>query len=413
MNREMMRLEGLRIKCAVLTLAMLLAFPLTGCWDIKYLDELSIINAIGMDASEDGQLQVTVQVVNPTEVSRGGGKGGGGGASPVTTFSEKGKLVSEAIRKISNKTSRRLYFSHNQILVIGEELARKGIGNLFEYIERDPEIRTDFYVLIAKGAKASDVMKIATPVEKIPGTELHDSIENVERSLGTSYGVSIEDIIEDISSEKIEIATGSVEIAGDEEGGYSKKNVENIQPKANLKLNGIAVFKDNKLIDFFNLKQSRGAALVLDKIANTIINIPCSKQGNIAVEVIHSTTTVKAEFHGGRPSILIKIKQEANIDEAICPAVDISDKNTFFWLERQTNRQLRKELHEAINHAQLLKSDIFGFANTVYKANPGYWKANKTNWEYIFSKLPIRIDIHTEIRREGTRNKSYFEKNQS
>ncbi len=104
--------------------------------------------------------------------------------------------------KIANKTSRRLYFAHNQVLVIGEDLARKGVTPLFDLIERDPEVRTDFYVLVAKGAKASDLLKIKTPIEKLPGTEMRESVENAEQILGTSYRMSIKEMIANINSGK-------------------------------------------------------------------------------------------------------------------------------------------------------------------------------------------------------------------
>lgn len=392
----------------IFILMIILSITLGGCWDIKYLDDLSIVIAMGMDKAEEQGIQVTVQVVNPHEVSTGGGKGGGGGGkSAVTTYSETGKTVFEAIRKIANKTSRRLYFSHNQVLVFGEDLARTGVKQLFEFIERDPEVRTDFYVVVAKDAKASNVLKITTPIEKIPGTKIHESVENAEKSLGTSYGVTVKDIIESIGSAKKQFAAGSIEIVGDIKKGDSNQNVEKIDPAAILKINGMAVFKDERLVDFFEPEQSRGIAWTQDKINNTVINVPCKNKGNIAIEVIHSSTSMKAKFQQGRPSMAIHIVQEANIGESLCPDVDLSDKETFTQLGKGTEEQIKKEILAAVKKAQKSKTDIFGFADAVYKANPDYWKKNKNNWNDLFSEIPVQIEVKTEIRREGTRSKSY------
>jgi spore germination protein KC len=400
----------MRKKIFITILMIMFSITLVGCWDIKYLDDLSIVIAMGMDKGEGHEIQVAVQVVNPAEVSTGGGKSGGGGKSTVTTYSETGQTIFEAVRKIANKTSRKLYFSHNQVLVIGEKLAREGVSPLFEFIERDPEVRTDFYVVVAKGARASDVLKITTPIEKIPGTQIHETVENAEKSLGTSYGVSVKDIIENIGSEKKQFAVGSIEIVGDLKKGDSKQNVEKITPLTILKLNGMAVFKDEKLVDFFDPKKSRGIAWTQDKIKNTVINVPCKNEGNVAIEVIHSSTRMKAKFQQGQPSIMIRLNQEANIGETLCPDIDISDKETFTQLGKETEEQIKKEILGAVKKAQKLKTDIFGFADAVYKANPAYWKKNKTNWNDLFSKIPVQIEVDTEIRREGTRNKSYFRK---
>jgi spore germination protein KC len=402
-----------RMRKTMVTFIVIMLFSLTllGCWDIKYLDNLSIVVAIGMDTSEDQEVKVTVQVMKPSEISMGAGKGGGSGKSSVTTFSGTGQTVFEAEREISNITSRKLYFSHNQVLVIGEEFARKGIDQLFDFIERDPEIRTDFYVLIAKGATASDILKIITPIEKVPGKKIHNSIDNAEKYVGTSYSVTMKDIIENISSQKKEIMAGSIEIVGDKKIGDSKQNADNIQPLSILKLNGMAVFKDEKLVSFFSLKDSRGIAWIKGKVKDTVINIPCEKEKKVAaIEVIHSSTKIKAKFQQDQPSIVIRVKQEANIGEVLCPDLDLSDQKTIDKLENGTEEQIKKEILSAVKKAQHLKTDIFSFADVVYKANPAYWKKNKQNWDDIFNKVPVQVEVDTQIRREGARNKPYYKK---
>lgn len=109
------------------------------------MDELSIVIAIGLDKAEGEDIAVTVQIVNSSEMTSGGNKSSGSGASSTVTYRETGQTILEATRKIINKNSRKLYFAHNQVLIIGEELARKGVRPLFEYIDRSPELRTDFF----------------------------------------------------------------------------------------------------------------------------------------------------------------------------------------------------------------------------------------------------------------------------
>jgi spore germination protein KC len=107
---------------------------------------------------------------------------------------------------------------------------------------------------------------------------------------------------------------------------------------------------------------------------------------------------------------VIHVEQEANIGETLCPELDTSEIKTFHQLEKGTEKQIKKEILDAINKAHQWKTDIFGFADAVYKKNPTYWKKNKNNWEDVFPEIPVQIQIHTEIRREGVRNKSYFRK---
>jgi spore germination protein KC len=400
----------MRKKAMVMLVILLFPLILGGCWDIKYLDELSIVFAIGIDLNENQDIQATIQVVNPTEVSTGAVKGGGGGGATVTTYDETGKTFFDAVRKIAAKTSRRLYFSHNQILVIGEELARKGVTHLFDSIDRDPEIRTDFYVLVAKGAKASEVLQITTPIEKIPGTEIHDSIDNAERNLGTNFNLSMKDIIERMNSEKQELVLGSIQVIGDVEEGSDKKNIEKTNPPTILKLGGMAVFKNERLLDIFSSKDSKGLSWILNKIKKTYIQLPCKNGGSTVIEVIHSSTSMKAKFHQGNPSIQIRVKQEANIREVTCTGLDLLNNKTFSQLERESETITQKVILDTVDKAQQMETDIFGFADIVYKASPAYWKKNKNNWDKIFTKIPVQVEVKTEIRRAGVRNKPYFRK---
>ncbi|SFL53572.1 spore germination protein KC [Paenibacillus sp. 1_12] len=400
----MMNKSKLRLSMMILLLTLLLG----GCWDIKYLDDLSIVIAMGLDKGEGEDIAVTVQIVNSSEMTSGGNKSNGSGASTTVTYRETGRTILEATRKIINKNSRKLYFAHNQVLVIGEELARKGINQLFEYIDRSPEIRTDFFLLIAKGAKAEDVLSINTPIAKIPGIKINQNVSNVEKSLGVSYKVSIRDAIEMIGSGKKEVVAGSIEIIGDKNEGNSKENVSKIKINNYLLLSNMAVFKDEKLIHFFEPSESRGNSWIQNKIKNTVINIPCEQAGKVTIEIIHSKTSVKAKVQQGKPSIEIRVKQEANIGENFCENFDVSTKEAFIEVIQKTNDQTKLEMLAAIKKAKKWKTDIFGFADYVYKANPNYWKQNKSNWEDIFSQLPVEIEVITNIKREGIRNKSYF-----
>jgi spore germination protein KC len=281
---------------------------------------------------------------------------------------------------------------------------------LFDFIERDPEIRTDFYVLVAKGAKAADVLQITTPIEKIPGVKIHDSVDNTEKHLGTSFGVTMKEIIDRINSEKRELIMGSVEIVGDIKKGSSKSNVEKIKPQTIVKLSGMAVFKSEALLDFFSSTESKGLGLILNKIRIMYVLVPCKNRGNTGIEIIHSSTTMKAKFHQGKPSIQIRVRQEGNIEEVTCSDLDLSNKKTFSQLERKAETLTQKMILDAVDKTQQMKSDIFGFADQVYKANPAYWEKNRNNWVQIFSKIPVQVEVETEIKRTGIRNKTYFKK---
>lgn len=98
---------------------------LSGCWDYRELNELSLAMAMGVDKDKDtGGVRVTLQIVNPKEIA---GRTVTGRNVPVVIYSSTGKSLFEATRKVTLKESRRINLQHLRVLVIGESLAREGV----------------------------------------------------------------------------------------------------------------------------------------------------------------------------------------------------------------------------------------------------------------------------------------------
>lgn len=167
----------MRTKWLFILILLLALIPLSGCWDRNELNELGIIVMQGIDKVGD-QYQVSVQFVNTGEVAA---QKGGSGRSAATVYSEKGETLFQAVRRMSTVSPRKLYFSHMQMLVIGEEVAKVGINKVLDLLSRNYQVRTDFYVLVARKAKAIDVLKVLTPIEKIPAQNLSSKLETSDK----------------------------------------------------------------------------------------------------------------------------------------------------------------------------------------------------------------------------------------
>lgn len=142
---------------------------LTGCWDRKELSTLAIVQAIGIDLTEDGQISLSTQILKPSELKSGSEKS-------VWVTSSTGETVFDAVRNSSLQTDRRLFFSHNKVIIIGEEAARKGVNPLFDFLIRDAEPRGLTYVFVAKG-KAIDILKGEHEQETNPSKAIENLAE--------------------------------------------------------------------------------------------------------------------------------------------------------------------------------------------------------------------------------------------
>src|SRR5690606_3089106 len=115
----------MRKQIVLLLIAILFLSSLTGCWSRREVADLAIVVGLGIDKNEEGEYVVSVQVINPSETATS--TMGGGYTTAATTYSTSGKIVFEALRKLSKEAPRKLYLAHLRMIVIGEEVAKEGI----------------------------------------------------------------------------------------------------------------------------------------------------------------------------------------------------------------------------------------------------------------------------------------------
>lgn len=393
--------KGLHFLLPVLCLLFL-----AGCWNRRELNDLAFAVAMSVDKSED-QYLVNVQVVDPGEVAS---KKGTSGRTPVTVYSEKGKHIFEAIRRMTTVTPRKLYFSHLQMCVISEEVAKEGIGEPLEFLSRDHEFRKDFYVVVAKRVKAEEILKNLTSLEKIPANKMQSSLRTSEKAWAPTVAVQLDRLIADLTSEgKNPVLTG-IAIKGDPPKGETKENVERIDAFARMRFEDIAVFKKDKLIGWLNEKESKGYNYITNNIHGTVSMIDCPKSGELVLEIIRSKTKVKGEVKQGKPTIDIYVDGEANVGEVACQ-MDLTQTQTIRELEQMANARNEEIVRSAVDKAKKLKVDIFGFGEVIHRSYPKKWKSLKKDWdEEQFVNAAVNVHSNFKIRRTGIVNQSFLEK---
>ncbi|MEW9672529.1 Ger(x)C family spore germination protein [Ammoniphilus sp. 3BR4] len=385
------------IQASVLGFAMLL---LAGCWSRRELNELAIAVAMGIDKVEN-EYQITVQVVEPSQVASG--KGGGDGRSPVTTYQANGKTEIEAIRKMTMISPRRIYTSHLRMLVIGEEVAKAGIKNTLDFLSRGQEFRTDFNVVVTKGTRASQILKILTPTEKIPANKMFSSLNQSEIIWGPTSATTLIELLSDIVKQGKQPVLTGIQVIGNAQQGESQDNISSPSPPTQIGYRGYAVFRNNKLVGWLNEKESNGYNFVVNNIKSSIVNTPCPQEGHLAFEIIHSSTELNSFLRNKKPSIKIEIRTEGNISEVNCSNLNITKTEVLEELENNLEQEIKKDIEHVINISQKkMKSDIFGFGEVIHRSHLSYWEQVRDDWEKIFANLPVDINVDLKIRRIGT-----------
>ncbi|MFD2117038.1 Ger(x)C family spore germination protein [Paenibacillus yanchengensis] len=391
-------------QCLLLFCSMLL---LSGCWDLKYLDKLGVVMALGVDEdpTEKGRLQLTVQTVltqnttpNTKVISNG---------PPVTTFTETGDTMFEAIRKMTSKTSRRLFFSHTQILVVSEGIAKKGVYPIIDIIERNPDIRGDIVVIIAKGVTAKQMLEMTTQQETVPANQLYEMVSMNERIYGTSRKTTVQDIVRSADIGSHEAVAAAIKIVGNKNKSNSEQNIATMPAQAYPNVVGVGVFKQGKLVGYLSPMEARGLNWLASNVASTVIKLPCfSSTNSLMVEVLDTKTTIKTRrVAEDEPFFQIEVETTGSVREIMCENLNISEESVLNQIGELTSEHIKAEMEQTIATLQKkLKADALGWGEQVYRHQPKVWKKIHEQWQEKFPQIKYEIICKTVIRGTGVRD---------
>lgn len=383
---------------AALLLAGLTVLP--GCWSKKELNELAVVMALGIDLDREGYA-VSAQVMNSSEV--GSQQRSSMGSSPAITYKAVGKTIPDALQRMLEVTPRNLYLSHVRVLVFGEAMARKGVSDALDFISRNRQLRTDFYLLVAKGMKAEDILQVVTPFEHIPANSLYSSILVSNKKSAAMGKITLQQFITELDRSGSNPILSGVEIQGPRQTGNDLDNVRRIKPDTILKHAGLAVFVKDRLVGWLGESSSKSANYVLNQVEMTSGNVPCSEGGIVGVEITNAKSTFDVKLaQDERPEFLVRLKLEANINAAQCN-LDLSKPSSIEDIEKKLASKLSTNVERNIQDIQRkYGADIFGLGEALHRKFPKVWNKYRGHWEDSFRTMKVQVHSEVKIRRIGS-----------
>lgn len=413
-----------RKKLAASFIIILLSTALTGCWSRQELNEIGLVLMMSLDKIGN-HYQVGVQFVNPAEIASQRSSS----RAAVTAYKADGRTILEAIRKISTKAPKKLYFAHMKMLIVGEKLAKAGLAESLDYLYRNHEIRTNFYIAISRNESAEQILEILTPVEQIPATGLFSQLENSTHLWAATGTIKMNEVLNDLTLAGREPAVTGIEMLGSAKKGNKRINVESASPFAILQFSNLSVFKNDRLIGWLTARESKGYNFTQKKnIHSTVQVLPCpvsdqssgtgigkerqkdKPKSKVAVEVMHSKPSLSVTMKHEIPHIKVKITARGNVSETTCKSINLEKEKTIQILEKETESNIRKQITAAIHTAQKkYKSDIFGFGQVLHRSDPKAWHAYRKNWEdQLFPNAELQVDVTFQINHVGTKGNSFL-----
>lgn len=386
-----------------LVLGLLVAIAATGCWNRKELETLGIVTMVGVDeAEEEGKIQLTIHLAKPSATGAGEQRGAVQ-EKPFWVVNSTGYTVFEAGRNFLSQSPRRLFWAHNRFIVIGEGLARKGTQDIVDWFARDGETRLRAWIVVAKGAKASDMLQTEFELERIPSEGLLGILLASRARLSTTAESTLNDFLQGLEGEGVEPVASLGEIVPrpqkfDIRGELSREKVG-----ASTRLTGAAVFKNDRLVGWLNKPETRGFNWIVDRVRSgaIIIKQPDEEDKFIGIAILRARGGFRTEVEGDRVSVTVNVKAEGNLGDTQRFVDPLQSPEAWARMERRMATVIKNEIVAAVAKAQELGSDIFGFGAELNRSNPKKWAELKEQWDEEFPRVDVRVEVKAKLRRSG------------
>lgn len=370
-------------------LSMSLIIMMSGCWNYNELNNYSIATGMAIDYKDDKYI-VSFLISNGKRELSSSNKS----TYHSTLYSGEGITIYEAIKNIELISTKKLYIGHLTSIVISEEVARRGLYDSLEYLLEDFSSKKNFYVVLAKGSNAKDILSITNPLTDFSSESISDNIEASNKLQGNIIAKTYNDVIYDLVNDGIDTAISSYVIVGDTKKGVTDENLNSVEPSAYIKLDDLGIFKGDQLVAWADKEKSMGINIINNNADDVYINIDCDS-GYIVV----TANNLKTEKEISKDSIKINTIGSATIKEITCN-INLEDENNIKKLKIKVNNKIKDIIKDGYMFARDNGSDIFGLGLTLYRNHPLYYK--NIDWYDNYLKIEPEINVDINIENNGT-----------
>lgn len=391
----------MKAKITLLCIYMLSISLLTACFDATELDELAIALLIGIDL-EDDKILITAEVINLQYSSDSSSSGN----VSVKYVQGTGNTVLEALRDITLKFGHRIYGAHTKAIIFGEDLAKKGVMPYMDQLFRARELRESAYVLVAKEAKAYEVMGVSSGFEPIPANYIISLIDSIKYNPKT-IDTNMMDFVKHYYHMGRHPIVAILEKR--QKKGINQTEKEVGTKDFELSSIGSAVFKNDTLVGYLSGNDTKALNYILNNVKGGIITFPTPVDSDETLFSSLSTIKVRTkndvDFKDGRLILKTKITISGNLGE-IDGDMDISNYESLEKMAQACSQTVKEGIEMTVKKVQKeFGFDIFGFGHVLHKKHTEEWRKIEGKWDDLFAEADFQIEVVTNIMSSGLLNK--------
>lgn len=273
------------------------------------------------------------------------------------------------------------------MFIISEDVAKRSIIPIIDWIFRDAETRQDMILLVSKEEKAGDILRIAHGRQDVLSIQIFEMIE-FQEELSKAPIIFFWKIAKDLNEDTVCSAIPIISLI--------TQNNEKI-----VNVGGTSVFRDAKAIGELSEEETMYYLFVKDQIKGGIIPVEMRHGDNViklSLEIYESKT--KLSFNGenkNEPVIEVNVNTDVFIGE-VDDDMDPTEYNMMKGIEKLAEEDIEENIVKVCNKVlREYNSDIFGFAKCIKDNDPETWREYSNNYDEIMTKIKVKAKAKVTI----------------
>lgn len=399
-----------------LLLAALCGLLTAGCNGGRETDEITFVQSLAFDVAPDNRVIITFRLAKPTAPGGGepGNQGGSDTSSAIVSISAASPAVARDI--LNSEVARVPNLSHVNAIVVGEELARKGLGDLIVPLIRYREFRGSMYIFVAHGTTAEKILRSNKPplersipryVEGMMATAgqsgyylqtfFHDFYLHTKAASGSPCAALI----------GINPLSGREKLAAPAEGPEKTDEyyLEGVGIKGGnpVMVLGTALFRGDRMVGTLTSEESRMLSILTGRFDRGYLSVrdPLEPGQKVTVNIRPGRRPkITASLADGRPVIDVDVFMEGVISN-IASGVNYENEKYRPLLEEQISQIIRADMVKTIAYTQQVGSDPVNFGKYFRSLFRTYKEFEQFDFDSRYPTAEVNVKVKTNLRRTG------------
>ncbi|MWV43186.1 Ger(x)C family spore germination protein [Paenibacillus sp. HJL G12] len=374
------------MKKAVITL-MLCTLLLTGCWDLKSVQDMNIVTAIGIDY-QNGQYTVYGKLTDFSSISQ---SDTGGNNSKNTTWVGKGtgKTVNLAFYDLYPSAQHQTLWTHVKSIVLSDS-ALKHMNDIFEELLRSRDLRYTPWVYGTKDP-IEDIFNAETTFNQSPlMLEMFEPREVYKQRSGIEP-IRLQKLMDAIREPATTVLLPDISLS-------SKHWSTNHKKDSMMELKGVYAVQKGTNMGWVPEAELSGARLLIFTHVNRFpLNLEATEGAPTTLSLNNPTSKIRMSQKNGKMNFIVQVSMHANITESAWKK-GLDEKQ----MKTVAEKKLQRDIIENFHTAKKQGIDLYQFEEWIYRHHYPLWKQKSSGGPLLPSIEIDNVEVKVKIDHSNT-----------